>query len=149
MECRLAAEAEERCRKGRRARAKAQASPPQGLPARCARSSPPAPPEIGRARPALRALPPGRARTRLRSAATPFGAHRRRRRWGSRLLLEAARDGLPEERRDDAEQQADQATDERRVATASRSRLEGAGGRQDLALLDGLRERQLVLVGRE
>src|SRR3954469_21809296 len=53
---------------------------------------------------------------------------------------------LPEERREDAEQQADQGPHEDRVAAAPGGRLRRPGRRDQLALLDRLRERQQPLV---
>src|SRR6266487_302232 len=54
--------------------------------------------------------------------------------------------GLPEERRQDAEHEADEGPGEHRVATAARGRLRRPGGRDHLTLLDRLREREQLLV---
>src|SRR5919197_3481110 len=56
------------------------------------------------------------------------------------------RRGLPDERREDAEHEADQSGDENRVAAATRGRLRRPRGGDQLALLDVLGERQKLLV---
>src|SRR5919204_797423 len=56
------------------------------------------------------------------------------------------RRGLPDERREDAEHDADQSGDENRVAAASSGRLRRTSRRDQLALLDVLGEREQLLV---